>query len=101
MSSYMAFCEDNPGSGTLREAHMADHLAYVETVLDSIRVAGPLWENDGEDVGASSFIYRAESLEDAKQLLEDDPYNKAGIYASVRWFKFYPAAGEWVGGKNW
>ncbi|MFT7289515.1 MAG: hypothetical protein ACI87W_003652 [Halieaceae bacterium] len=101
MPSYMAFCEDNPGSGPLREAHRVEHLAYIESILDSIQVAGPLWENEGENVDASTIIYRTDSLDDAKQLLEADPNHKAGIYASVRWFKIYPAAGEWVGGKNW
>lgn len=101
MPSYLAFCEDNPGSGALREQHLQEHLAYVETVMDRIRVAGPLREDAASEVDGSCFIYTGGSLDEARDLLASDPYHKAGIYASVRWFQFNPAAGKWVGGKNW
>jgi uncharacterized protein YciI len=101
MATYLAMCEDNPGAAVLREEHLHEHLAYVETVMDRIRVAGPLREDDGDSVGGSCFIYRGASLDEARGLLEDDPYFRAGIYASVRWFRLNPAAGQWVGGRNW
>lgn len=101
MKSYIALCEDNPDVADLREAHLVKHLEYVETVLDQFQVAGPLREVGTVGIGASCFIYKAETPEDAKRLLTNDPYHAAGIYAKVRWFEFIPAAGDWVGGKNW
>jgi len=101
MATFMAFCEDHPDSDGLRAQHLTAHLAYVETVMERIRVAGPLREDDDAAVGGSCFVYRADSLEDAQALLQDDPYHRAGIYASVRWFRLNPAAGQWVGGRNW
>ncbi|MFK7828513.1 MAG: YciI family protein [Congregibacter sp.] len=101
MPSYMAFCEDGPNGSALREEHMAAHLSHVETVLDQIQVAGPMREDDGAMVSSSCFIFKADTLADAQALLAADPYHVAGIYRSVRWFDFVPAAGVWVGGKSW
>ena len=101
MKSFIALCEDGEGVDELRQTQLEPHLAYVETVLDQFQVAGPLREVGTVGIGASCFIYKAETLEAAKKLLTDDPYHAAGIYAKVRWFEFIPAAGEWVGGKNW
>ncbi len=101
MKSYLALCEDGNDVEELRQTELAKHLEYVETVLDGFQVAGPLREIGTVGIGASCFIYKAETLEDAKRLLTNDPYHAAGIYAQVRWFEFIPAAGDWVGGKNW
>ena len=101
MESYLALCEDGEGAAALRAQHLREHLDYVQTVMERIQVAGPLRETAGEEIGASCFIYRGDSLQEAQQLLYDDPYYRAGIYASVRWFSFNPAAGQWVGGRNW
>ena len=101
MRTFMVFCEDGENGPALRAAHLQEHLAYVETIMERIRVAGPLREDESEEVSASCLIYSAESLDEARALFEADPYFRAGIYASVRWFRMTPAAGEWVGGRNW
>lgn len=44
------------------------------------------------------FAYIEEILD---QLLEDDPYYRAGIYGRVRLAPFVPAAGQWIGGTIW
>ena len=97
----MVFCEDGENGQRLRAEHLQDHLAYVETIMERIRVAGPLRESESKEVSASCLIYSAESLDEARALFEADPYFRAGIYDSVRWFRLTPAAGEWVGGRNW
>lgn len=101
MPNFMAVCEDNGDCSELRAEHLEQHLAYVETIMDRISVAGPLREEGDSQVGASCFLYSGSSLQAVKPLLEKDPYYQAGIYRSVRWFSFIPAAGEWVGGRNW
>jgi uncharacterized protein YciI len=98
---YFCFCKDHPGSLELRAEHAPAHLAYIETILDKIAVAGPLIKTEPDNFNASCFIYQTDSQEEALELLHNDPYFKAGIYAEVHSQPFLPAAGTWIGGKIW
>ncbi|MEM1144599.1 MAG: YciI family protein [Pseudomonadota bacterium] len=101
MAQFLAICDDVAGSAELRKAHLHAHLEYIERIMDEVSVAGPLRENEQQPIQASCFVYHADTLDAAQTLLADDPYFRAGIYQSVRWFAFNPAAGTWVGGRNW
>ena len=101
---YMAICSDitpPEAAQALRTKHLMAHLKYVESILEKIQVAGPLAESSEQPYSASCFIYEADTLEEAQQLLRDDPYCQAGLYADTLWRQFSPKAGHWVGGKNW
>ncbi len=95
-------CIDKPGEETtaLRQDMLAVHLDYIETILDEILVAGPLYDDDGETIAGSLLIYRAGD-EAARALLQNDPYFKAGLWSEVRFNPFLAAAGTAVGGKTW
>lgn len=97
----ICFCKDHPGSSGLRRAHTAAHLAYIETILDHILVAGPLVDEETSSYNASCFIYQTDDKSEAMNLLHNDPYFKAGIYAEVKCQRFKPAAGTWLGGTTW
>ncbi len=98
---YFCFCKDHSGSLELRAKHTPAHLAYIETILDKIAVAGPLIETESDNYNASCFIFQTDSEEEALKLLHNDPYFKAGIYAKVHGQQILPAAGSWIGGKIW
>ena len=97
----ICLCNDHPDSAELRHAHTAAHLAYIETIIDRILVAGPLVDATTEAYTASCFIYDTDDEDEALNLLHNDPYYKAGIYSSIRCQRFKPAAGTWIGGKTW
>jgi len=99
--AHICFCKDHPDSAELRRTNTPEHLAYVESILHRILIAGPLLENGLEDSSASCFIYDTDDREEALQLLHNDPYYKAGVYADVHCQHFLPAAGAWIGGKIW
>ena len=98
---YLCICKDQPDSESLRKQFTPAHLAYIESTMDQIMLAGPLRESVDEIYNASCFIYLTDSREQALQLLHNDPYYKAGIYASVDCQEFIPAAGSLIGGKTW
>lgn len=100
---YIALCEDDPTVDTraLRSREKDAHFAYIEGILGRLLIAGPLTTAPGQPHQGSLFIYAVESESAARQLLENDPYYKAGIYGTVRLMAFVPAAGEWIGGKIW
>lgn len=97
---YMAWCQDRADSAPARQRMLGAHLAYVEKHLDSILVAGPLKNRQGEMAG-SAYIYDTEHEEAARRLLEQDPYYHAGIWASTELLYFQTAAGTWYGGLSW
>lgn len=85
----------------LRESNLDAHLAYIETILDRILVAGPAGGTTNADFGLSVFVYDTDERGEAERLLRDDPYFACGLYGDVRLEPFVPAAGSWIGGKAW
>ena len=100
---WLALCMDDPHKDCrgLRAAEKSRHFAYIESILDQLLVAGPLSESPVAGFSGSVFVYAVETEEQARRLLEDDPYYQAGIYTDVRFWQFLPAAGAWPGGTLW
>jgi uncharacterized protein len=97
----MVVCRDGPQGEQRRATASAAHLAYIETVLDEINIAGPLYDRDGLHTVGSIFCLRTTDLARAREILENDPYYKSGVFASVEYFPYLPAAGQYIGGKVW
>lgn len=98
---YMVLCKDKPGDapGKIRQEKMADHLAHVEKTVDSLLLAGPMF--DGDTVIGSMLIFKADSPEQALEMAKQDPYYHADIWESMEVSRFVGAAGDFVGGKTW
>ena len=99
--AFICLCTDIPASGELRRSNTPQHLAYIESIMEYVLVAGPLFADGSGDYNASCFIYDTDDKKQALRLLHNDPYYKAGIYARVHCQRFRPAAGAWIGGKTW
>lgn len=80
---FAAICTDKPGSLDKRKANRPDHLAYLKSLGDALVLAGPFTEEDGTSMNGSLIVVEAGSLEDARRMLDGDPFAKAGIFASV------------------
>lgn len=80
---YLMICEDQPDSLDLRMATRPAHLAFLETIRDRVRIAGPMLSDDGERMMGSVFILEAESLDAARAISARDPYTQAGLFANV------------------
>lgn len=77
-------CQDKPGALQVRLDTRPDHLAYL-TGLNAdgkLAFAGPFLGDDGKPTG-SLVVVKAETIEEARQIAENDPYAKAGLFASV------------------
>ena len=99
--AWLVVCRDVADSGALRRRHLDSHLAYIESVMDRVAVAGPLAEtNDGDSAG-SIFVYLTDDRAVAESLLHNDPYFRAGLYGEVEFHAFRAVAGAWVGGAAW
>jgi uncharacterized protein YciI len=94
-------CRDGPQGLAARAAATPAHLAYIDSVIDEINVAGPLYDEAGLTVVGSLYSLRTQSLARARQIIESDPFYRAGAFGSVEYFPHLPAAGHYVGGKIW
>ncbi|MFN7263809.1 MAG: YciI family protein [Phenylobacterium sp.] len=83
MGLYVLVCNDKPNSLDLRLANREAHLAYARGFADRLKVAGPLLDEAGAMAG-SLLILEADSLEDARAFNLSDPYQTAGLFASVQ-----------------
>jgi uncharacterized protein YciI len=77
------FCEDKPDSEALRLANRENHLSWVSTKTDQIRLAGPMLSDDGEHMLGSVFILEADSIDAARRFNSEDPYTLAGLWGNV------------------
>lgn len=72
------------------KAVLPDHLAYQADLerAGSLALAGPMSDETGDHIqGMGMMVYRAESLEAARALADNDPMHKSGArtYSLRRW----------------
>jgi len=86
---YVIHSQDNPNSLEKRLNARTDHIERLKSLLNQGRlmVAGPLPAIDNEDPGPNGYegslvIAEFDSLEDAKEWAQNDPYVTNGIYHS-------------------
>ena len=87
---YVIYSEDVKNSLPLRKQTRAAHLERIQILVDQGRVlvAGPCPAIDSEDPGEAGFtgslvIAEFDSLQDAQQWADTDPYQLAGVYQKV------------------
>jgi len=80
---YALICTDKPDSLAIRKANRPEHLAYLERLGDTLVLAGPFTEPDGETMNGSLVVIEASSLEAARKIAAGDPFAKAGLFANV------------------
>lgn len=98
---YLVICRDGPGSAPLRGQHLKGHLDHVEANWKRYITAGPIREPGGEALIGSVFLVLANSLDEAKALMDGDPYITCGMYASIEYTEFNNSIGQFIGGKIW
>jgi uncharacterized protein YciI len=94
---YVAICFDKPNSQPIRLANRAAHLDYLRTRAATLKVCGPMLADDGETMIGSLLIIDAPDRKAADAILAEDPYRKAGLFASSevrpwRWVVGLPIA---------
>jgi uncharacterized protein YciI len=72
---------DKPNSNALRMATRQTHFDYVAST-GAVRLGGPFLDANGEMIG-SLIIIEANDFEAAKQWQANDPYAKAGLFATA------------------
>ncbi len=94
---WMINCVDVPNSAPVRAAHRDAHFTHLEAHADHLVMVGPL-QNDARSVSVGSLLVVDFPDRDAAvAFAQSDPFNKAGVFASVTICPFkqtLPVAGE-------
>lgn len=79
---YALICTDKPHSVQTRMDNRPDHLKFLESMGDRVRVGGPFLADDGSPTG-SLIVVEAQNRAEALAVAEEDPYARAGLFESV------------------
>lgn len=74
---------DKPDAGDLRQRIRPEHKAYLAGVAERMAFAGPLVADDGKTMLGSLLAIDFPSRDAAHAWLADEPFTRAGLYASV------------------
>ena len=89
---YMIRTTDKAGAAELRAATRAEHLAYLRSYTPRILAAGGFLNDDGSVGEGGMIILDTDDRAEAEQLIANDPFTRAGVFASVeirRWRKVF------------
>jgi len=76
-------CTDKPDVLPIRKEKRPEHLAYLKSLGEALKFAGPFTQEDGETMNGSLIVVEAPSLQAARDIAGGDPFAKAGLFASV------------------
>ncbi len=79
---YCLICMDKPNHLAVRMENRSDHVAYVLGQAD-VKAAGPFTSENGDTMIGTLIILDVASRAEAEAFVNDDPYNKAGLFERV------------------
>lgn len=91
---FVIYCLDKPGHAEVRADNRPAHVDYLKASAAQIVAAGPLLTDDGAGMTGSTLIMEFDDRAAAENWAANDPYAKAGLFASVdirAWKKVFPA----------
>jgi uncharacterized protein YciI len=77
---YAVFSLDKPGTGALRDATRAAHLAYLERHRDKLVLGGATLSDDGAQKTGSLLLLNVKSRAEIDAFVADEPFTKAGLF---------------------
>jgi uncharacterized protein len=79
---FALLCTDKPESLDLRLKERPGHVAYLDSLGDRLAFAGPFTDDAGSPIGSLVMVDAADRA-GAEMIAANDPYSKAGLFASV------------------
>jgi uncharacterized protein YciI len=94
---YFVHARDRPGAGPLRARLNEDHWSFMDGYSEVMIARGPTLTDDGDAATGSVHVVDLPNLEAARAFAFDEPNHRAGVYASVRLYRFRNV----LGGTMW
>ena len=92
---FVALCLDKPNSLAIRLENRPAHLAFLGERPEVVKLAGPFLDSAGQPCGSMLVLECPDELF-ARAFLADDPYARAGLFASVDLRPFKPVLGTYL-----
>lgn len=89
---FVAICLDKPDFLAKRLENRAAHLAFLGERPELVKLAGPFLDTAGQPCGSMLILECADEAA-ARAFLAEDPYAKAGLFASVDLRAYKPVIG--------
>jgi uncharacterized protein len=83
MPLFVLYGLDKPGGIEVRKAARQSHLDWIAGLAPRVKIAGPMYADDGATPVGSVMVIEADSLEAARAEYARDPYNAAGLWAKT------------------
>ncbi len=80
---FAAVCLDKPNHLQTRLDNRPNHLAYLNSLGDKLKIAGALLGPDDQTPIGSMLIYDVADKNEAQKLVDGDPFAKARLFESV------------------
>jgi uncharacterized protein len=80
---FALICIDRPDSTALRMEVRPRHLAYIQSRMSEVKIAGPFVSEDGATMKGSMLILDLPDMAAARAFAEADPYAQAGLFSNV------------------
>jgi uncharacterized protein len=81
---YALICTDKPDGLATRLEKRPEHVAYLKSLGETLKFAGPFLMEDGKTMCGSLVVIEAPSLDAARAIAAGDPFAKAGLFAQVQ-----------------
>ena len=79
---FCLICTDKPNALELRLANRDAHLKYWGDA-GCVKIGGPFTKDDQSVMNGSMLVIDVDNRAKAEALVENDPYNKAGLFQST------------------
>ncbi|MSO64514.1 MAG: hypothetical protein EXQ85_01695 [Alphaproteobacteria bacterium] len=93
---YVVHCADHAEGERRRREFARPHLSYVKRHRARYLVAGPCPADENNALWSSLLLIEADSLAAARNLMENDPYFKGGVWREMTIRPFRAVAGSWL-----
>ena len=73
---------DRPNSVARRLEMRPEHLKHLDSLGDTLKLAGPFLDDAGEMIG-TIMVIEAQSLEEAREMFNRDPFVRENLFDQV------------------
>lgn len=92
---FIVYLEDIADNMRIREPLLKEHMAHVSKHITAIKLAGPFMRENGTAPAGGLLLVEAESKQQVLDMVNEDPYNKAGLWRDIRVHAFKDLINGW------
>lgn len=83
---FVVFGTDKPGHAKVRDEQRPGHREHLRNPGPhpvQVRLGGPTLDESGKSMNGTMLVVESDSIAAVRTFLADDPYSKAGLFATI------------------